>query len=86
MDAPPPRKPTLDADQRRALTLLASSADGCPEALFLAHGFRAELIEALVAAGHVTVDTRHVLAAGRVVAVRRLRITDAGRRALGTAG
>jgi hypothetical protein len=73
------RRPTLDADTRRALFLLASSVDGCPEALFQAHGFTPKLIQALVRAGHVALATSHVRAGGRVIAVRRLRITDAGR-------
>jgi hypothetical protein len=58
MHAPSPRKPTLDADQRRALRLLAAAANGYPEALFLAHGFTANLVEALIAAGLVTTNTR----------------------------
>lgn len=53
MDTPSSRKPALTTDQRRALSLLASSRDGYPEALFLAHGFTAELIDALVAVGLV---------------------------------
>jgi hypothetical protein len=78
-----PTKPAkLGPDHRHALDLLAGSRDGCPEALFLAHGFTAAMIEALVAAGHVTVDTRNMRAGGRVVPVRRLRITDAGRQAI----
>jgi hypothetical protein len=81
MHAPSPRD--LPADHRRALDLLARSRDGCPEALFLAHGFDAALIEALVAAGHVTVDTRNMRAGGRVVPVRRITITAAGRVVIG---
>jgi hypothetical protein len=83
MPAPSSRRPALSTDHRRALDLLASSIDGYPEALFLAHGFTAALIEALVVAGHVTVDTPNIRANGRAVAVRRLRITNAGRRAIG---
>jgi hypothetical protein len=37
-------KPALSADHRRALTLLASSADGVTEALMLVHGFRRGLV------------------------------------------
>jgi hypothetical protein len=83
MHAPSPRKPSLNADQRRALRLLASSPDGCPEALFLAHGFTANLVEALITAGFVAAETRHMRAGGRVVVVQRLQITDAGRQAIG---
>jgi hypothetical protein len=35
---------SLTAEQRRALTLLSSTRDGCPEALFLAHGFTTEMM------------------------------------------
>ena len=76
------RKPILDADTRHALHLLASSVDGCPEALFQAQGFTPKLIQMLVGAGHVAIATSHVRAGERVIAVRRLRITDAGRQAL----
>jgi hypothetical protein len=76
------RKATLDADTRSALHLLASSVDGYPEALFQAHGFTPKLIQTLVRAGHVAIATSHVRAGNRVIAVPRLRITDAGRQAL----
>jgi hypothetical protein len=80
--APPSRSPSLSADHRRALTLLAGSRDGCPEALMLAHGFTTKQIDELVGAGHALVDARNMRAGGRKVAVRRLRITAAGRLAL----
>lgn len=73
----------LDPEHRRALDLLAGSRNGCPEALFLAHGFTAGLINGLVTAGHVTVETRAMRAGGRVVPVRRLRITLEGRLVVG---
>ena len=82
MPAPSLGKPALSSDHRRALGLLASLIDGYWEALFLAHGVTAALIEALVAAGHVTVDAPKMHANGRVVVVRRLRITEAGRQVL----
>jgi hypothetical protein len=67
---------------RRALRQLAASVDGCPEALFLAHGFRAELVEALVKAAYIAVATTYMRAGGGVIAVPRLRITDEVRRAI----
>jgi hypothetical protein len=82
MHAPPSRNPALSADHRGALTLLAGSRDGCPEALMLAHGFTTKQIEELVGTGHAVVDARNMRAGGRMVAVRRLRITAAGRLAL----
>jgi hypothetical protein len=73
----------VDPEHRRALDLLASSRDGCPEALFLAHGFTTRLVDALVAAEHATVGTTVMRARGRTVPVRRLRITLAGRLVIG---
>jgi hypothetical protein len=75
----PPKPAKLNPDHRRALNLLAGSRDGCPEALFLAHGFTATLIEAMVAAVHVDVETRAMRACGKVVPVQRVRITLDGR-------
>jgi len=77
------RKATLDADTRSALHLLASAVDGYPESLFQAHGLTPKLIQTLVHAGHVAITISHARAGDRVMAVRRMRITDAGRRALG---
>jgi hypothetical protein len=82
MHTPSPRKPAQTADRRRALALLAGSRDGCPEALFLAHGFTTELIEALVAVGLVVTKREALIAGGRTIQVTRLHITAAGRQAL----
>jgi hypothetical protein len=61
--------------------MLAGSHDGSsPEALSLtAHGITADLIAAMVEAGHVAISSGHVRAGGKVVAVRRMTITAAGR-------
>jgi hypothetical protein len=80
-----PTKPAkLDADHRRTLDLLAGSRDGsAPEVLLIqAHGITADQITAMVKAGHVTISTSHMRAGGKVVVVRRLVITDAGRQTL----
>jgi hypothetical protein len=79
-----PRKPALSVGHRRALQLLASSDGAWPEALFLARGFSAKLVETLVAAGLVAVATVKTRAGGSVVPVRRLRITEAGRLIIGS--
>jgi hypothetical protein len=71
------------ATRRRALELLASCADGCTEAIMLAHGFSVEQMVALVRAGLATAKAERVVAAGRTVVVARVRITEAGRRVLG---
>jgi hypothetical protein len=51
-------------------------------ALLRAHGFTAELLVALMRAGHVTAKAEQTFAAGRSIDVTRVKITDAGRRAL----
>jgi hypothetical protein len=71
-------KPT----HRRALDLLASCPDGCFEGLLVAHGFSIPFIVRLVRAGLATVHTERVVAGGRRLEVARVRITEAGRRAL----
>jgi hypothetical protein len=73
---------TLSADRRRALELIADSVDGCTEAVLLAHGVTPRFIAGLVLARLATAETARMLASGRALAVTRIKITDAGRRAL----
>jgi hypothetical protein len=70
----------LDEDGRRALAFIAGNADGYTRAVMLAHSFSVALTASLIHAGFVTdrMPKRH----GRG-AVARVRITDAGRQALG---
>ena len=82
--AEPPREPSLSIEQRRALALLASNLDGIiEELLVLAHGFNRDMIAGLVDAGLATAR-REILAASdrTTIDVVRIRISDAGRRAL----
>jgi hypothetical protein len=76
------RMPTFDRKRRRALTLLAGSPGGATETILLAHGFTAKLIAELVDAGLATAARQRVGAFGREITVTRIRITDAGRKAL----
>jgi hypothetical protein len=69
-------------ERRRLLELLAASDEGCTESLLLAHGFALELIESIEDAGFVTAQGERTFAAGRAIEFTRVRITDAGRRAL----
>jgi hypothetical protein len=69
-------------DERRLLELLAASDDGCTEAILLAHGIAAELIDGIVTAGLATAQTERTFAAGRAIEFTRVRITDVGRQAL----
>jgi hypothetical protein len=73
----------LSTDQMRALRLLDEAEPrGCTEAILLAHGFTRELLAGLVHDGLASKRPESVSASWRSVAVARLRITDAGRRAL----
>jgi hypothetical protein len=67
-------------DQRRALELLAASADGCTEAIMIAHGFTVEARVEIVRAGLASARAERVVAGNRTIEVARLRITEAGRR------
>jgi hypothetical protein len=69
---------------RRALELLAGSADGCTEALLFAHGFTEATIAGLVDTGLVAATTKRVLAGQRNVDVTCFMITGRGRAALKT--
>jgi len=69
-------------DRRRALELLAASPDGLPDAIMLANGFTIAQLAELVSAGLATSAHERMRAGRDTVEVARMRITDAGRRAL----
>jgi hypothetical protein len=68
-------------DRRRALELLASCRDGCSEAIMLTHGFTVAQMADLVRVGLASESAERV-AGIDTAEVARLRITEAGRRAL----
>ena len=72
-----------NAERRRALELLAASPDGCTEAFILAHGFTTDFLIDLIRAGLATAQTERAVVGRRSMQVTRMRITDAGLRALG---
>jgi hypothetical protein len=76
------RKRSPPASRSRALELLAASRDGCTEAIMVAHGFAVDMLADLISAGLATARIERVMAGGRSIDVVRVRITDAGRRAL----
>ena len=80
--ASPSRRRGPKPDRRRALELLAASPDGCTEALMLAHGFTVELMVDLCIAELAIATPERMVAGGRTVEVVRMKITEAGRRAL----
>jgi hypothetical protein len=69
-------------DRRRALELLASSRDGCTEAIMLADGFTIAQVVELIHAEVATATTECVVARKRTIEVACVRITDAGRQRL----
>lgn len=68
--------------RRRALELLATSRDGCTEAIMLAHGFTVEQMVDLCVAGLATATPERIVAGGRTIEVATMRITETRRRAL----
>jgi len=73
----------LPPARRRALELLASCPDGCSEAILRAHGFTTDFLVDLIRAGLATAQTERAVVGRHSMQVTRMRITDAGRRALG---
>jgi hypothetical protein len=71
-------------DRRCALELLASSPDGCTEALMVANGFTIELLLELLRTGLATAHSERRIVDGKMTEVARMGITDEGRRLLGS--
>jgi len=65
--------------------LATSGPTGATEAIMLAHGFSARLLASMARVGLVTGAIGTMRAGARLMQVRRLGITDAGRRALADA-
>ena len=79
-----PREPSLSGEQRRALALLASTLDGIIEDLLvLTYEFDSDMIAGLVDEGLATAQRETMAASDRTtIEVARVKISDAGRRAL----
>jgi hypothetical protein len=72
----------ITADQREALRMLAGSPNGSTESIMLAHGFAIGMLRDLVRNGLATAERRKVRTGQRLIGVKWMTITDAGRRAL----
>jgi len=72
----------IKPDRIRALELLASCDNGCPEGILHAHGFAISGMMELVDAGLGTATAERMIAGSRKMEVARVRITAAGRRVL----
>jgi hypothetical protein len=79
---PSRRAHRIKPDRRRMLELLAASRDRCTESILLAHGFSVPQMVEIINAGLATATAERVVAGSRKVEVARVRITEAGRRAL----
>jgi len=70
-------------EQRRALKKLAGTPRGLTEHLLIAHGFSVEMLSGLVQADLATLVTEPMREPRGVInMIERIRITDAGRRAI----
>jgi hypothetical protein len=73
----------LNTHQRRALKLLAAAGEqGCTGTRLFNHGFTVGMVADLVWSGLATGHREAVTVGYRKIKVARIRITDAGRRAL----
>ena len=78
--AAPPEQPSLNAEQSRALKILADAGqDGLTETTLFVYGFWREMLAELVLAKLATVKAETI---GPAIKVERYRVTAAGRRAI----
>jgi len=61
---------------------VTAGRNGATQALLSAHGVDASIIAGLVIRGMATITAERVRAGGKLIAVAKVRITDAGRAAL----
>jgi hypothetical protein len=72
----------LSTEERRALDVMARSANGCTTSILFAHGFSSSVVAELISTGLATAKSERMRVGQRPVDVTRVRITDAGRAAL----
>jgi hypothetical protein len=76
-------RPQADTHRRLALETLADAGPhGCTGAALLGQGFKIDILAELVRDGLATAHRQPLNAGERQIDVARIRITDAGRRAL----
>jgi hypothetical protein len=71
-------------EQRHALKMLADARRGISETVLATNGLAGDVLAGLVGDGLATVMSETVWAEGQPIEVVRVRISDAGRRALHT--
>jgi hypothetical protein len=75
---------SLTAEQRRALAMLTHAGlNGASQASLMAHGFCVSMIAGLAKRGFATLTREKVWTGSRLVDIGKVRITAAGRDALG---
>ena len=73
----------LGRERRHVLQILASSGHlGVTEAVVMAYGFSTAMLTGMACDGFITVVVDTVCAGARTINVRRLLITDAGRKVI----
>jgi hypothetical protein len=77
-----PRKPRLGPERRGALGILADAPHGLTEGMLLVHGIATDTIASLVRDDLATARPETQKAGGLTIKVTRVKITDAGLRAL----
>ena len=73
----------ISFNQREALRMLAGSPNGSTESILLTHGFAIGTLQDLVPSGLATAERRSVPAGQRMIKVKWMEVTEAGRLALG---
>ena len=73
---------SLVIDQREALNLLARSTHGYRESILLDRGYPIEMLRRLIGDGLIVAEREPAYLRRRAIVVTRMRITEAGRRAL----
>jgi hypothetical protein len=77
----------LSADERRALAMLASAGhSGVTQSLLTMYGFHPSIVAELIGRGLASMAQEKVRAAGGLVEVATIRITETGRDALAAEG
>ena len=77
-----PENQNIRPSHRRVLIVLARTPDGCDVNALLTRGFKIETMSDLVRAGLATVRVETVDESGLSIEIARIRITDAGRKAI----
>jgi hypothetical protein len=75
-------KRQLDGERKRVLTFLSERPEGCNRAVMIANGFSLALLNRLVRAGLATSHLEREERGDKAIEIVRVKMTEAGRRAL----